>query len=140
MDYCISLMQTAGYDQDLAKDLADEGRYEVVVFYAALAGEMAGSALLVTLGGRPSRRHRMDGPLETSLRVRAVKMPEDVRKVIDELKWLEPHVIISRYHVKVHGKCRSPSTGYRKVEAQQALAFADDVVRVDEKHLEKQLR
>lgn len=82
----------------------------------------------------------MDGALEASLRVKAVKMPEDVKKVIDELKWLEPQVIISRYPAKIHGKCRSPSTRYRKVETQKALAFADDVVRVAEKHLEKQLR
>ena len=135
--YCESLIQTALSSLEVAKGLMKVGAYEAVVFYAALAGENAANALIVALGGRPSRRHRADIALHTYFRTRGEEMPVEVEQVVEKLKWLKPHVTISRYPIKVGGKWVPPANRYRKGDAERALEYAKAIVRVAEQRLKR---
>ena len=132
--YCESLMQTADSDLKLARDLARAGRHDAAVFYAALASENAANALIVALGGRPSKRHRTDVALDAYFRIRGEKVPGEIKDVIEKLKWLEPHVTISRYPVKVGSKWVAPASRYRKSDAEQAIEYAEAILRVAKQH------
>lgn len=132
--YHESLIRTAESDLNLAEDLMNKGRYDAAVFYAAMAGEDAANALIIALGGRPSKRHRVGVALDTYFRARREKVPEEIVGVIEKLKWLEPHVVISRYPVKVGGKWTSPSSRYRKSDAQRAIGYAGAILRVAKQH------
>ena len=133
--YCESLIQTANSDLKLAKELTKTGNYEAVVFYAALAGENAANALIITLGGRPSKRHRADIALDALYRTKREEMPMEVKQVVEKLKWLEPHVTISRYPIKVGGKWVPPASRYRKDDAEKALKHAREIARVVEQRV-----
>ena len=135
--YCESLIQTASSDLGLAKELMRTRKYEAVVFYAALAGENAANALIVTLGGRPSKRHRANVALDAYFRAKGEEMPREVKLVIEKLKWLEPHVTISRYPIKVGGKWVPPSSRYRKGDAEKALQCAEEIMRVAEQRIHR---
>ncbi len=113
-------------------------RYEAAIFYAALSGENAANALIVVLGGRPSKRHRADIALNTYFRTKGEKTPTDIEQVIEKLRWLEPHVTISRYPVKVGGKWIPPAQRYRKNDAEKALRYAEKIVRMVEKRIRQQ--
>ena len=128
--YCESLIQTANSDLKLARRLAKAGRHDAAVFYAALAGENAANALLVTLGGRPSKRHRTDAALDAYFRAKREKVPKNVEGVIEKLKWLEPHVTVSRYPVKIGGKWTAPTSRYGKGDSRRAISHAELVIRV----------
>lgn len=128
--YCESLIQTADSDLKLARRLANAGRHDAAVFYAALASENAANALLITLGGRPSKRHRVDAALDAYFRAKREKVPGDVKETIEKLKWLEPHVTVSRYPVKVRGKWTAPASRYGKGDARRAISYAELVARV----------
>ena len=136
--YRESLIRTAESDIKLAEELMNTGRYDAAVFYAALAGENAANALIIALGGRPSKRHRMGLALDTYFRARREKVPAEIVEVIEKLKWLEPHVVISRYPVKVGGKWTSPPSRYRKSDAERAIEHAGAILRVA-KHGETKL-
>jgi HEPN domain-containing protein len=110
--------------------MLDIGKFDAAVFYAALAGENAGNALVITVGGRPSKRHRVDAALDACFKIRKEKIPAEVEQAIEKLKWLEPHVTISRYPVKIGGKWVAPPDRYRGSDAGKAIAYAEVVVRV----------
>ena len=135
--YCESLVQTAHSSIEIAKGLMKAGMYEAVVFYAALAGENVANALIVALGGRPSRRHRADIALHTYFKTKGEKMPAEIEQAVEKLKWLEPHVTTSRYPIKVGGKWVPPANRYRKGDAEKALKYAKAIVRVVEKCLQR---
>lgn len=105
-------------------------KHDAAVFYAALAGENAANALIIALGGRPSKRHRADAALDAYFRAKREKVPAEIWEVIEKLKWLEPHVIISRYPIKVGGKWVAPASRYRKSDAERAIGHADVILRV----------
>lgn len=131
--YCESLIQTAGSDLKLARELMGRRRYDATVFYAALAGENAANALIVALGGRPSKRHRADAALDAYFRSKGEKMQAEISEVIEKLKWLEPHVTVSRYPIKVGDKWVAPASRYRKADAELAIRYAEAILRVAER-------
>lgn len=118
----------------LARELAGAGKHDAAVFYAALAGENAANALIVALGGRPSKRHRTDAALDAYFRAKREKVPGEIREVIEKLKWLEPHVTVSRYPIKVGGKWVAPAGRYQESDAERALGHAEVIVRVAKQH------
>jgi len=105
-------------------------KYDAAVFYAALAGENAAHALIVALGGRPSKRHRADAALDTYFRTKGEKVPAEINEVIEKLKWLEPHVTVSRYPIKVGGKWVAPASRYRKSDAERAIGHAEVILQM----------
>lgn len=135
--YSESLIQTADSDLNLARKLMKASEYGATVFYAALAGENAANALIVVLGGRPSRRHRADVALDAYFRTKGEEMPGEIKHITEKLKWLEPHVTISRYPIKVGGKWVPPSSRYRKADAEKAIEYAEIIVKVVKEHTSK---
>lgn len=105
-------------------------KYDAAVFYAALAGENAANALIVALGGRPSKRHRADAALDAYFRTKGEKVPAEINEVIEKLKWLEPHVTVSRYPIKVGGKWVAPASRYRKSDAERAIGHAEAILQM----------
>jgi HEPN domain-containing protein len=128
--YRESLIRTADASLETAKEMLGIGKFDAAVFYAALAGENAGNALIITVGGRPSKRHRVDAALSACFSVRKEKIPAEIEQAIEKLKWLEPHVTISRYPVKIGGKWVAPPERYRESDAGKAIVYAEAVVRV----------
>ncbi len=110
------------------------GRYDATVFYAALAGENAANALIIALGGRPSKRHRADAALDAYFRTKREKVPAEISEVIEKLKWLEPHVTVSRYPVRVGGKWIAPVSRYQKSDAERAIRYAKAIQQVAKQH------
>jgi len=105
-------------------------KYDAAVFYSALAGENAANALIIALGGRPSKRHRADAALDAYFRTKREKAPAEIDEVIEKLKWLEPHVTVSRYPIKVGGKWVAPTSRYRKSDAERAIEYAETILQV----------
>ena len=112
--------------------MTKSGKYEAAVFYAALAGENAANALIIALGGRPSKHHRADAAIDAYFRTKGEKMPAEIKQVTEKLKWLEPHVVISRYPIKVGGKWVPPASRYKRGDAEKAVKYAEAIVQVAE--------
>lgn len=103
------------------------------VFHSASAGENAANALILSLGGVIPRTHR---DAEAMREVALKRSPEllregDFRRVLEKLRGLEKHVVMSRYPIEVkEGKYLPPHEYYKRKDAERALEDARFVVEV----------
>ncbi|MFQ6085855.1 MAG: HEPN domain-containing protein [Candidatus Bathyarchaeia archaeon] len=116
-------------DQLKDAELALRGeRYALCALLSASCAENAASALITTLGAKPSKRHRNSLVLNRLLLRATPKLKPGLRGMIESLKALEPHITKARYPIRRGLELLPPSRFYTKEIAEKALAQAKDVV------------
>ena len=83
-----------------AKLALEHKRHALTAFLSAMSAESATSALIVSMGSRPSKKHRnslvlyrLSGPAGEPLKSRLLTLIESMKK-------LEPHVTKARYPIR----------------------------------------
>ncbi len=105
-----------------------EGRYALCAFLSASCAENATAALLIALGAKPSKKHRNSLVLY-KLASSVPKLREDLMKIVESMKILEPHVTKARYPIRRGLELFPPSKYYTKKVAEEAIAHVQKVVK-----------
>lgn len=105
-----------------------KGRFSLCSFLSAFCGENATTALLIALGAKPSMKHRNSLVLY-KLASSVPKLREDLMKIVESMKILEPHVTKARYPIRRGLELFPPSKYYTKEVAEEAMAHAQKVVK-----------
>jgi HEPN domain-containing protein len=123
-----SYLETAE-DQLKDAELAfKEGRYALCAFLSASSAENATSALLITLGAKPSRKHRNSMVLNVLVSSATHELQLAMREMIESMKILEPHITKARYPIRKGLELLAPSKFYTRETADIALTQAQKVV------------
>lgn len=124
----ISYLETAE-DQLRDAELAlKEGRYALCAFLSASSAENATSALLITLGAKPSKKHRNSLVLNMLASSATHELQLALREMIESMKILEPHITKARYPIRKGLELLPPSKFYTRETADTALTQAQKVV------------
>lgn len=130
-----SYLETAE-DQLKDAELAfKEGRYALCAFLSASCAENATSALLITLGANPSKKHRNSLVLNRLASSATHELQLELREMIESMKILEPHITKARYPIRSGLELLPPSKFYTKETAEKALTHAQKVVMHVKPHL-----
>ena len=105
-----------------------EGSYALCTFLSASSAENATSALLITLGAKPSKKHRNSLIMHRLAQRATPEMKSDMMKIIESMKTLEPHITKARYPVLKGLELLPPSRFYTKDIAEKALVQARKVL------------
>jgi HEPN domain-containing protein len=123
-----SYLETAE-DQLKDAELAfKEGRYAICAFLSASSAENAASALLITLGAKPSKKHRNSLVLNRLASSATHELQLALREIIESMKILEPHITKARYPIRRGLELLAPSKIYTKETAEKTLIHAQKVV------------
>lgn len=117
--------------QDQLKDAElafKEGRYALCAFLSASSAENATSALLITLGAKPSKKHRNSLVLNRLASTASSELQLTLREIIESMKILEPHITKARYPIRSGLELLPPSKFYTEETAENALNQAQKVV------------
>ena len=120
-------LETAEEQLKDAQLVLKTGRYALCVFLSASCAENATSALLITLGAKPSKKHRNSLVLYR-LALSVPKLREDLLKITELMKALEPHVTKARYPIRKGLELLPPNKYYTKEDAEEVMANAKKVV------------
>ena len=115
------------------------GEFYSCVFHSASAAENAANALILKLGGVVPRTHRNAEALHEVALEQSPELlrEEDFKRVLEKVRMLEKHVVMSRYPIEVEkGKFLPPHEYYKRKDAQRMFEDARFVVDVI-KHLLK---
>lgn len=104
-----------------------KGRFSLCSFLSASCAENATAALLIALGAKPSKKHRNSLVLY-KLALSVPKLREELMKIVESMKILEPHVTKARYPIRKGLELFPPSKYYTKEVAEEALGHAQKVV------------
>jgi len=104
-----------------------EGRYALCALLSALSAENATSALITTLGAKPSKKHRNSLVLNRLAPRVTPKLQTILRKTIESMKILEPHITKARYPIRRGLELLPPSKFYTIEIAEKALVEAKKV-------------
>jgi len=108
------------------------GIYSLCSFLSASSAENSTSALLITLGAKPSKKHR-NSLILYRLAQRIKDIQEDLIQIVELMKELEPHITRSRYPVLKGTELLSPDKVYTGEEAEKLLVNARKVLKLVEK-------
>ncbi len=103
-------------------------RHALCVFLSASSAENATSALLITFGAKPSKKHRNSLVVNKLLTSFPTNLRPTLREIIESIKTLEPHITRARYPFVKGLKLLPPSKFYTNEIAQKALANARTVI------------
>jgi len=106
-----------------------EGRYALCAFLCASCAENATAALLISLGAKPSKKHRNSLVLNRLVASVPPKVQRSLRVIVDFMKTLEPHITKARYPVRKGLELSPPSKFYTIEIAEKALAQAQKVIK-----------
>ena len=106
-----------------------EGRYPLCVFLCASCAENATSALLITMGAKPSKKHKNSLVLNKLAPSVASGLQSRLREIVEAMKILEPHIIKARYPIRKGLELLPPSKYYTREIAEKALVQAQGVVK-----------
>ena len=106
-----------------------KGRYALCAFLSASCAENATAALLIALGAKPSKKHRNSLVLYKLASSVPPNFREDLMKIVESMKILEPHVTKARYPIRKGLELFPPSKYYNKEVAEEAIAHAQKVVK-----------
>jgi len=106
-----------------------EGRYALCAFLSASCAENATSALLTTLGAKPSKKHRNSLVLNRLVPSVNPELRLGLREMVESMKILEPHITKARYPIRRGLELFPPSKFYTREIAEKALAQAKRVVK-----------
>lgn len=106
-----------------------KGRFALCAFLSASCTENATAALLIALGAKPSKKHRNSLVLYKLALIVPPKLREDLMKIVESMKILEPHVTKARYPIRRGLELFPPSKYYTKEVAEEAIAHAQKVVK-----------
>ena len=112
-----------------------EGRYALCAFLSASCAENGASALLITLGAKPSKKHRNSLVLNRLAQSVAPELRPTLRKMIESMKTLEPHITKARYPIRRGLELYPPSKFYTREIAEKALAHAKNVIKMSSRQL-----
>lgn len=105
-----------------------KGRHALCAFLSASCAENATAALLIALGAKPSKKHRNSLVLYKLALSALPKLREDLMKIVESMKILEPHVTKARYPIRKGLELFPPSKYYTKEAAEEAISHAQKVV------------
>lgn len=105
-----------------------EERYALCAFLSASSAENATSALLITLGAKPSKKHRNSMVLNKLASTATLELQRVLREMIESMKILEPHITKARYPILRGLELLAPNKFYTKETADKALTQAKKVV------------
>jgi len=105
-----------------------EGSYALCVFLSALSAENATSALLITLGAKPSKKHRSSLVTYRLAQGSTTRMRSTMMKIVESMKILEPHITKARYPILKGMELFPPSKFYTEEMAGKAVAQAQRVL------------
>jgi len=127
--------EAAAYLETAEEQLKDaelvfkKGRYVLCAFLSASSAENAISALIIDLGAKPSKKHRNSLVLNKLAPSLSPALQPLLRKMIESLKTLEPHITKARYPVRKGLELLPPTKVYTKENAENALARAREVLK-----------
>jgi len=105
-----------------------KGRFALCAFLSASCAENATAALLTALGAKPSKKHRNSLVLYKLALSVPPNLREDLMKIVESMKILEPHVTKARYPIRKGLELFPPSKYYTKGAAEEAITHAQKVV------------
>jgi HEPN domain-containing protein len=105
-----------------------EGSYALCTFLSASSAENATSALLITLGAKPSKKHRNSLVLHKLAQRVTSEMRSSIMEIVESMKTLEPHITKARYPILKGWELLPPSRFYTKEIAEEALTKTRKVV------------
>ena len=105
-----------------------EGRYALCSFLSASSAENATSALLITLGAKPSKKHRNSLVLNRLASSATHELQSALREMIESMKTLEPHITKARYPIRSGLELLPPSKFYTREIAEKTLTQAQKIV------------
>ena len=106
-----------------------EGRYALCSFLSASSSENATSALIITLGAKPSRKHRNSLVIYRLLGSVPPDMRQHMLEIIEQLKVLEPHITKTRYPIMRDLDLLPPSRFYTDEIARKAVEQARVIMK-----------
>lgn len=112
-----------------------EGRYALCAFLSASSAENATSALLITLGAKPSKKHRNSIVLNMLVSSATNELQLTLKEIIESMKILEPHITKARYPIRRGLELLAPNKFYTREIAEKALNQAQKVLM----HVKKQV-
>ena len=114
-----------------------EGRYALCAFLSASCAENGTSALLITMGAKPSKKHRNSLVLNRLVQSIAPELQPTLRDMIESMKTLEPHITKARYPIRRDLELYPPSKFYTREIAEKALAHAKKVIKMSSRLLSR---
>lgn len=130
-----SYLETAE-DQLKDAELAfKERRYALCAFLSASSAENATSALLITLGAKPSKKHRNTLILNRLFSSVTNELQQALKEIIESMKILEPHITKARYPIRRGLELLAPSKFYTKETADKTLIHAQKVIAHIKSHV-----
>jgi len=130
-----SYLETAEEQLKDAELAFREGRYALCAFLSASCAENATSALLITLGAKPSKKHRNSLVLNRLASSTTRELQLTLGDMIESMKILEPHITKARYPIRIGLELLAPSKFYTRETAEKALTQAQKVVTRVKPHL-----
>ena len=130
-----SYLETAEDQLKEAELTFKEGRYALCAFLSASCAENATSALLITLGAKPSKKHRNSLVLNRLTLSVTHELQLALREMIESMKILEPHITKARYPIRRGLELLAPSKIYTRETAEKTLIHAQKVVTSVKPHL-----
>ena len=103
-------------------------RYALCALMSALSAENASSALVISLGGRPSKKHRNSLVLYRLSEEADKAIKARIKNIIDLLKDLEHHITISRYPIRKGTALLPPQKLYTREDAANLLSSAKEIL------------
>ena len=124
------------YFETAEEQLADaelafrENRCSLCVFLSASSAENATSALIIAIGAKPSKKHRNSLVLNKLLPSLPLKVRLNIKKIIESIKFLEPHIIKARCPIRIGLELYPPSKFYTKEIAEKAFTNARNIMEM----------
>jgi len=128
-------LETAEDQLEDAELAFKKGRYALCAFLSASCAENATSALLITLGAKPSKKHRNSLVLNRLTSSATHELQLALREMIESMKILEPHITKARYPIRRGLELLAPSKIYTRETAEKTLIHAQKVVTSVKPHL-----
>ncbi len=124
----VAYLDTAIAQLEEARLVLEHGRYALASFLSASSAESATSALIVSLGSRPSKKHRNSLVLHRLSSSAGEPLRSRLRPLIESMKKLEPHITKARYPIRKGTELLPPVKFYSADVARELFEEASHVV------------
>jgi len=121
-------LETAKEQLKDAKLALKEKSYALSVFLSASSAENATSALIITLGAKPSRKHKNSLVIYRLAQNASPEIRSNLMSVAEHLNAIEPHITKARYPILKGPELLPPSKFYTRDIAEKILAQAQKVL------------